>query len=134
MQVLHINSNYLTSKLHENLLDHLENGYIHNTVYMPIKKETREDFLYESKYEIYNPIAFRNIDKFIFTYKQRKIYKRLLQTVDPKRYDIVHAHTLFTDGNVAYHLNKVYGIPYIVAVRGFTDIDGFFKKRINLRR
>src|SRR5699024_6974391 len=33
-----------------------------------------------------------------------------------------------------YLLNKQYGIPYIVAVRGFTDIDGFFKKRINLRK
>lgn len=134
MQVLHINSNYLTSKLHENLLDHLENENIHNTVYMPIKEETQENFLYESKYEVYHPIAFKNIDKFIFTYKQRKIYQKLKQTVNPAQYDIIHAHTLFTDGNVAYRLNKEYGIPYIVAVRGFTDIDGFFKKRINLRK
>lgn len=134
MQVLHINSNYLTSKLHENLLDHLENENIHNTVYMPIKEETQENFLYESKYEVYHPIAFKNIDKFIFTYKQRKIYQKLKQTVNPAQYDIIHAHTLFTDGNVAYRLKKEYGIPYIVAVRGFTDIDGFFKKRINLRK
>lgn len=134
MHVLHINSNYLTSKLHENLLDHLENENIHNTVYMPIKEETQENFLYESKYEVYHPIAFKNIDKFIFTYKQRKIYQKLKQTVNPAQYDIIHAHTLFTDGNVAYRLNKEYGIPYIVAVRGFTDIDGFFKKRINLRK
>src|SRR5699024_5902536 len=134
MQVLHINSNYLTSKLHENLLDHLENENIHNTVYMPIKEETQENFLYESKYEVYHPIAFKNIDKFIFTYKQRKIYQKLKQTVNPAQYDIIHAHTLFTDGNIAYLLNKEYGIPYIVAVRGFTDIDGFFKKRINLRK
>ena len=134
MQVLHINSNYITSKLHENLLDHLENENIHNTVYMPIKEETQENFLYESKYEVYHPIAFKNIDKFIFTYKQRKIYQKLKQTVNPAQYDIIHAHTLFTDGNVAYRLNKEYGIPYIVAVRGFTDIDGFFKKRINLRK
>jgi len=134
MQVLHINSNYLTSKLHENLLDHLENTDIHNTVYMPTKEETQENFLYESKYEVYHPIAFRNIDKFIFTYKQNKIYQKLQQTVEPKQFDIIHAHTLFTDGNIAYLLNKEYGIPYIVAVRGFTDIDGFFKKRINLRK
>lgn len=134
LQVLHINSNYLTSKLHENLLEHLESAHIHNTVYMPIKEETRENFLYESKYEVYHPIAFQNIDKFIFTYKQRKIYQKLHQIIDPKQYDIIHAHTLFTDGNVAYRLNKEYGIPYIVAVRGFTDIDGFFNKRINLRR
>lgn len=134
MQVLHINSNYLTSKLHENLLDRLESKSIHNTVFMPIKEETKGDFLYESKYEVYHPVAFKDIDKYIFTYKQRKIYQKLQQTVDPKQYDIVHAHTLFTDGNVAYRLNKEYDIPYIVAVRGFTDIDGFFNKRFNLRK
>ena len=134
IQVLHINSNYLTSKLHENLLDRLESAHIHNTVFMPIKEKTREAFLYNSKYEVYHPIAFRDIDKFIFTFKQRKIYKKLQQTIDPTQYDIIHAHTLFTDGNVAYQLNKEYDIPYIVAVRGFTDIDGFFNKRINLRK
>lgn len=134
MQVLHINSNYLTSELHENLLDRLESKSIHNTVFMPIKEETKADFLYESKYEVYHPVAFRDIDKYIFTYKQRKIYQKLQQTVDPKQYDIIHAHTLFTDGRVAYRLNKEYDIPYIVAVRGFTDIDVFFNKRFNLRK
>ena len=67
MQVLHINSNYLTSKLHENLLDRLESKSIHNTVFMPIKEETKGDFLYESKYEVYHPVAFKDIDKYIFT-------------------------------------------------------------------
>lgn len=134
IHVLHINSNYLTSKLHENLLERLESMNTHNTVFMPIKKETKEDFLYESQYEVYHPVTFRDIDKFIFTFKQRKIYQKLQQVINPQQYDIIHAHTLFTDGNVAYRLNKEYGIPYIVAVRGFTDIDEFFNKRINLRK
>lgn len=133
-QILHINSNYLTSKLHENLLDRLETTDMHNTVYMPIKEETQKNFLYESKYEIYHPVAFQDMDKFIFTYKQRKIYQKLHQVINPKKYDVIHAHTLFTDGNVAYQLNKEYDIPYIVTVRGFTDINSFFKKRINLRK
>lgn len=134
IQVLHINSNFLTSKLHENLLDRLESKQIHNTVYMPIKEETKEDFLYESKHEVYHPVAFRDVDKYIFTYKQRKLYKKLQDTVTIDKIDMIHAHTLFTDGNIAYQLNKNYGIPYIVAVRGYTDIDNFLKKRINLRR
>lgn len=46
---------------------------------------------------------------------------------------MVHAHTLFTDGNVALKLFEEYNIPYVVTVRGFTDIEGFFKLRINLR-
>lgn len=134
IQVLHINSNYLTSKLHENLLDRLENNLIHNTVYMPIKEETKGNFLYESKYEVYSPVAFKNIDKFVFTYKQNKIYKKLHETIDVAKVDMVHAHTLFTDGNIAYKLYKDYGIPYVVTVRGYTDIDSFFKIRVNLRK
>src|SRR5699024_12684113 len=101
MQVLHINSNYLTSKLHENLLDHLENENIHNTVYMPIKEETQENFLYESKYEVYHPIAFKNIDKFIFTYKQRKIYQKIKKTEKPKQNDIIHEKNLITQINTS---------------------------------
>lgn len=133
IKVLHINSNYLTSKLHENLLDCLESEKMHNTVFMPIKKEKKEEFLYESKHEVYHPKTFTNIDKFFFVWKQAKIFNKLKKTIDPSCHNIVHAHTLFTDGNVAYRLYKQYGIPYIVTVRGHTDIHGFFKKRINLR-
>src|SRR5699024_6299880 len=112
-QVLHINSNYLTSKLHENLIDRLENNKIHNTIFMPIKVETKEEFLYQSKHEVYHPVSFKNWHKFLFLYKQKKIYKKLHELINLKEFDVVHAHTLFTDGNVAYQLNKDYGIPYI---------------------
>ena len=134
IQVLHINSNYLTSRLHENLLDRLESDQIHNQVFMPIKESKKEEFLYESKHSVYHPVAFNDIDKYIFTYKQRKIYKKLHEVIDVKEIDVVQAHTLFTDGHVAYQLNKEYGIPYIVTVRGYTDIESFFRLRINLRR
>lgn len=134
IKALHINSNYLTSKLHENLLDRLENEDLHNTVFMPIKKETKENFLYQSKHEVYSPVSFHSLDKYIFSFKQRKIYKQLHEQINLEEYNLVHAHTLFTDGNIAYKLNKEYGIPYVVTVRGFTDIDGFFNKRINLRK
>lgn len=133
MEILHINSNYLTSRLHENLIDRTESSVLHNTIFMPIKEETKDAFLYKSKHEVYSPVTFKDIDKFIFTYKQRKIYDKLLETVNPEKFDLVQAHTLFTDGNIAYELYKKYNIPYIVTVRGYTDIDSFFKIRFNLR-
>ena len=134
MNVLHINSNYLTSKLHENLIDKIETDELHNTVFMPIKEETKEDFLYESKHDVHSPVTFKNIDKFFFKYKQNKIYKKLHEILQPGEYDVIHAHTLFTDGNFALNLLEEYGIPYTVTVRGYTDIDSFFKYRINLRK
>lgn len=134
MNVLHINSNYLTSRLHENLMDQIETKEIHNTVFMPIKKEKKSEFLYQSKHEIYSPVSFKDKDKYIFTLKQYKIFKKIESTLKIEQYGLIHAHTLFTDGNVAYNLNKKYGIPYIVTVRGYTDINVFFKTRLNLRR
>ena len=133
MNVLHINSNYLTSKLHENLIDKTETEELHNTIFMPIKEESKKDFLYQSKHDIYYPVAFNDIDKYIFSYKQKKIYNKLKEILTLDNYDVVHAHTLFTDGNVALKLFEEYNIPYVVTVRGFTDIEGFFKLRINLR-
>lgn len=133
MNVLHINSNYLTSRLHENLIEKTESNAIHNTIFMPIKEAKKEEFLYESKYEVYSPVTFKNTDKFFFTYKQKKIFNKLLQLLDTKRFDVVQAHTLFTDGYVAYQLYKRCNIPYMVTVRGHTDIKQFFKIRMNLR-
>ncbi|MER2064523.1 MAG: glycosyltransferase family 4 protein, partial [Alkalibacterium sp.] len=133
LNVFHINSNYLTSRLHENLVEKLETKGVSNTVYMPIKEETIDEFLYESRFDVQSPVAFKDKDKFIFTWKQHKIIKKMEELYDFNKFDIIHAHTLFTDGNVAHYLSEKYHIPYVVTVRGMTDIDGFFKKRINLR-
>ena len=47
-EILHINSNYLTSKLHENLMDRLEaEEDLHNTVFMPMKEEKKAEILYD---------------------------------------------------------------------------------------
>ena len=132
MKVLHINSNYLTSKLHENLIDRLETSF-DNYIYMPAKLEKKDEIIFKSKHKVYSPVVFRDVDKYIFTLKQAKIYKNLLNKFNIEEFDLIHAHTLFTDGNIAYLLNKKFGKKYIVTVRGFTDIDNFFKKRVNLR-
>ena len=93
VNVFHINSNYLTSKLHENLIEKLENRGINNTVYMPIKKDTLDEFLYESKFDVQSPVTFKDRDKFIFTWKQHKIIKKMEELYDFKNIDIIHAHS-----------------------------------------
>jgi len=134
MNVLHVNSNYLTSKLHENLIDKIESDDLHNTIFMPIKSETKDNFLYKSKHDVSFPVTFKNVDKFFFSYKQNKMYKKLHEMNNLSEFNVTHAHTLFTDGNIALNLLKDYGIPYVVTVRGATDIEIFFKIRLNLRK
>jgi glycosyltransferase involved in cell wall biosynthesis len=48
------------------------------------------------------------------------------------KFDVIHAYTLFTDGNAAMKLAKKYHKPYIVAVRN-TDVNVFFAKLFYLR-
>ena len=50
---------------------------------------------------------------------------------DLGKIDVIHATTLFSDGALAYQINKKYNTPYIVAVRG-TDVNMFLKYRPDL--
>lgn len=77
-------------------------------------------------------MPFNNLDRFFFLIKERKILKAFKGIYNQNQVDILHAHTLFISGYIAYKLNLEWHIPYVVAVRG-TDINLFFKYRINLR-
>ncbi len=73
--------------------------------------------------------CFNKNDRYIYKYKQKKIEKAVCENVNLKEFDIIHSHTLFNGGWVAYQLKKKYGIPYIVSVRN-TDINAFLKHNI----
>ncbi|MFW7420203.1 glycosyltransferase family 4 protein [Vagococcus fluvialis] len=70
--------------------------------------------------------------RYIFFLKEYKVYKDYLELYKNESFNILHAHTLFTNGYIAYKNYKKTGIPYIVAVRD-TDINTFFKYRFYLR-
>ena len=75
---------------------------------------------------------FNDIDRLFFFLKEKKIMTMLIHSCNCEGFDIVHAHTLFVSGYIAYKLKKRYGIPYIVAVRN-SDITIFYKYRFYLR-
>lgn len=130
--ILHINSNYLTSYLHENLVGEIDKYGYSQTIFMPMKKEITSDIRFDSQFNVFNPIVFKNWHKFFFNYKAYLIDKKLNQLVNINNFQVIHAHSLFTDGNIAYKNSRKYSIPYIVTVREFTDKD-FFNKRPYLR-
>lgn len=131
MNVLHINSNYLYTTLYEKLIECLNKKKINNVVYMPTNGAI--DYVIKPKKYVYHPVCFKKMDRYLYYYKQKKIFINLNKSIDINSYGLIHAHTLFTDGHIAYKLSKKYGIPYIVAVRN-TDVNAFFKKRIFLRK
>ena len=131
MKVLHVNSNYLYTNLHQSMIEFLTARHIGSIVYVPISD--RKGAVVKPNENVVAVECFNKWDRLVFDYKQTKILRGLYESVDLKGIDLVHAYTLFTDGNCARKIKKKYGIPYVVAIRN-TDVNAFFKLRPHLRR
>ena len=130
MRVLHINANYITSALHQVMIEHLNELNVDSYVFAPTYD--KKSCIIEPKDYVTVSECFKNWDRIFYYYKQKKIIASVDQTYDIFQFDIIHAYTLFTDGNVAMELSKKYGVPYVVAVRN-TDLNIFFKRMVYLR-
>lgn len=132
MNILQINSNYINSALHRAMIEHLNSDDIHTTIFCPTWDQRKAENFSVNKNEIIS-VCFKKWDRIFFFLKQRKIRKALCgECGDIGRFDLIHALTLFTDGNTAYELHKKYGLPYFVAVRN-TDLNVFFRLKPWLR-
>lgn len=137
MRVLNINSYYYSSTVHKELKSSLEGNRVELKTYIPLEKGYKPRFECgninkEEKGIIYSE-CYNKIDRYIYYIKHNKILKDLEQKCNIKDIDCIHAHSLFSNGYIAYKLNEKYNKPYIVAVRS-TDINVFFKKMIHMRR
>ena len=130
MKVLHICSYYLGTRLYEKLIEKLEENNTDNTVYVPATKYDVPQF--ELKSNVLVSRCLNKYDRVAFFYKHGKIFKDLNQAVKVGDYDVLHAHSLFSNGYIAYKLKQQYKIPYVVAVRN-TDVNVFFKRMVHLR-
>ena len=131
MKILHINRNYVSSPLHQVMVQHLNKLELENYVFCPT--ESDDIALSINNANVYIKKCFNYLDRYVYWFKQWKIKKALEDTLDLKQFYCIHAYTLFTDGNCAMNLSKKYGIPYVVAIRN-TDVNAFFKKMPLLRK
>lgn len=132
MKILHINSYYNGSFFYKNLYNKQIEDKMDIDVYVPVANNTDLSKLSLGEYTKISP-NHGKYDRALFHFKHNKIYKDIIKQYDIGSFDIFHAHSLFSNGYIAYKLNKKYGIPYIVAVRN-TDINIFFSKMIHLRK
>ena len=131
MRILHVNCNYVHTPLHRVMINHLSTNEIYNTVYCPIYSQYEKKEL-EVQPNEHVSVCFRKYDRLLYFYKQKKIINDLKFKIDVDDYDVIHAYTLMTDGNVARKLSKQFGKPYVVAVRD-TDVNIFFRIKPYLR-
>ncbi len=130
MKVLHINCNYIGTALHRVMFRLLDCSGEHRVFIPSDGREAWKDFVpaeHETVAECFTPN-----DRYLFFLKQKKIMTALEKAYDPREFGLIHAYTLFTDGNCAMELSKETGIPYVVAVRN-TDVNLFFKHMVHLR-
>lgn len=126
-EILHICADYPYNKLYDLLISNLYEGNP-NRVYVPS---------YHREIQAIYPVTylgrdFSKIDRLLYFRKQRIIVNDIEKRGLCENAGIIHAHTLFTSGYVAWKLSKKHNIPYIVAVRN-ADVNVFFRYMIHLR-
>lgn len=130
MKVLHICNNFLASAVHQDMTSSLRQRDIKNVVFAPVLslegRVTPSDGEYAVK-------CVNRFDRYAFYHKQAKIYRALQKTVPVESFDLVHTHSVFSDGNAALRLKRERKLPYLVTVSN-TDLNAFFRLRRLLRK
>ena len=132
MNVLHINSYCSDSKFYKNLFVEEAKCGIELKAYIPVSNSTDTSAMDFGKDAVISK-SYDKIDRFSFVAKHKKILDDVQQKINVSDFDLIHAHSLFSNGYIAYKLSEKYNIPYIVAVRD-TDVNFFFKYMPFMRR
>lgn len=128
MNILHICNDFCGSKVHGNLTRVLDELGVNQMVYCPVREER---LLGKNQFEgkhirfVYS-FCIRSWYKFVYHYKAYKLYKDMREKVNLGEVDFIHAHTLFSDGVLAYKAHKEYGVKYAVAIRN-TDLNDYIR-------
>lgn len=133
--VLHLCSYYSGSKIYKDLVHSISTNGLNQLVYVAVRSqgEVGKNAVNSEMVKVIYDNILRKSDRVFFHKKINKIYKNLDKAVDLSNYDLIHAHTLFSDGAVALKVFQQTGKPYIVAVRN-TDINIFWRYMPHLRK
>lgn len=133
MKILHINSYFSTSGLFNQLYSRQVESDIDIDVYVPIPHQYPEDRLSTSGEYTTVSRNHHQLTRWVFPIKHHLILTDLLTRYDFESYQLIHAHSLFSNGWLALQLHKKYNIPYVVAVRN-ADMRTFFQRMPWMRK
>ncbi|CAM4523674.1 glycosyltransferase involved in cell wall biosynthesis [Paenibacillus endophyticus] len=135
MNVLQIAVGVSGSKVYNKLFSEFKKQNLQFKVYVPLhqNKNIKDIDFKEFPFPYYSSRVIKPYDKVVYYTKICRMVKDVELNFNLSEVSLLHAHSLFSDGAVAYELYKKYNIPYIVAVRN-TDVNKYFKYAFHLRK
>lgn len=137
IKVIHLSNDYSGSSVYKNLFSQFDDIGIEQVVYCPVRSR---ELLGKNAVHLNNPesqIIYSHVlslyTRINYFAKIRRIFDDVVSKIDVRHFDVIHAHTWYSDGGVALKLYQEFQIPYIVTIRG-TDYNLFFKKLVYLRQ
>lgn len=130
-RISHLCVNY-GAPLFQELFLALSKFEIEQSVFYP---RNRKHLLTKSnkQYEVDSPLVLNLLTKISFNRKKRIMQEQYAPLFSKNKPDLIHAHTLFSDGSLANYYYKAHRIPFIVAFRS-TDLDFFLKYKPWLKK
>ena len=116
MRVLQITHDYHYTRVYDQLFSHLS-PYVEQTVLSVESVDEKSPSPASSHYAFFS-LRCLSPKRLIGYWKNKKeLFVSTLDTIDPHKFDLIHAHFVLPDGALARHLHKKSGTPYIVTVR-----------------
>lgn len=132
MKILHICCNLAGSTVFPQLFEALYGAGIDGEVFVPEKREENLGKNAPEHVKTHCALTVRRTDALLFFRKAQRSVPEILRRVAMKDIDLLHAHTLFTDGSIARRLGRQTGLPYVVTLR-YSDIEAIWRYEPHLR-
>ena len=129
-KILHICSYYINDAFYNMLFSHLEQRGVKNYPYTFANVNQKKK---NKKLQGQVSYCFNTFDRLFFYRKHKKVWNDFLQHPELLSCDLIHAHSLFSNGYIAQKLYLQNGIPYVVTVR-YPDVLTFFQYMPHLRK
>lgn len=130
INILHLNTNFQQSSIYPNMFRSFnELANVSGKLYYPIIKTNSFNTNIE---HVDVSHCLTNFDKFFYFHRNKKLTEDITSLNTMNDFNICLAYSLFSNGYLAYTLNKKFGIPYVVIVQN-TDVNMYFKKMLHLR-
>lgn len=129
LKILHLCSYYISNELYKFLILELSKKVELQTVYVPLKKSKfiNKNTVNNENIELIYDKSFNSIHRLFYYRKIKLQYSKIINIKkDLSNYDLIHSHTLFSDGGTAFLLSRKYNLRYIVTIRN-TDLNVFYK-------